>query len=89
MALGANRLNVLRLILRGALLQTALGLAVGIPLAIGGAKLLGSQLFRVQIWDPPALGSSVLTLLLCAVIAALVPARRAASIEPMKALRAD
>ncbi len=89
MALGADRLSVLRLVLRGALMQTAVGLAVGIPLAIGGAKLMGSQLFRVRIWDPPALASSILTLLLCAVIAAMIPARRAASIDPMKALRAD
>ncbi len=89
MALGANRANVLQLVLRGALSQTVVGLAIGIPLAIGGAKLMGSQLYRVNIWDPAALSISVFMLLLSAFVAAAIPSRRAASIDPMQALRTE
>jgi predicted permease len=89
MALGADRLNVVRLVLRGALLQTFIGLAIGIPVAIAGAKLMGSQLYRVRVWDPAALAISVATLLVCGFLAATIPARRAASIDPMKALRTE
>lgn len=89
MALGANRLNVLRLVLRGALMQTLIGLAIGVPVAIAAAKLLGSKLYRVSVWDPVALTISVAILLLCAFFAATIPARRAASVDPMKALRTE
>jgi ABC-type antimicrobial peptide transport system permease subunit len=89
MALGSNRLQVLKLILRGALLQTVIGLAIGVPVAIAGAKLLGSQLYRVSVWDPAALAISVAMLLVCAFLAATIPARRAASVDPMKALRTE
>ena len=89
MALGANRAKVLQLVLRGALTQTVLGLVIGIPIAIGGAKLMGTQLYRVDIWDPSALTISVAMLLLSAFVAAAIPARRAASIDPMQALRTE
>jgi ABC-type antimicrobial peptide transport system permease subunit len=89
MALGANRANVLLLVLRGALAQTLIGLAIGIPLAIGSAKLMGSQLYKVNIWDPVALSLSVCMLLVSAFIAAALPSRRAASIDPMQALRTE
>jgi ABC-type antimicrobial peptide transport system permease subunit len=89
MALGADRMNVVKLVLRGALLQTFIGLAIGIPVAIAGAKLMGSQLYRVSVWDPAALAISIATLLVCGFLAATIPARRAASIDPMKALRTE
>ncbi|RXH56892.1 ABC transporter permease [Granulicella sibirica] len=87
MALGANRAKVLQLVLRGALTQTVVGLAIGIPIAIGGAKL--TQLYKVNIWDPTSLTISVAMLLLSAFVAAAIPARRAASIDPMQALRTE
>ena len=89
MALGANRGSVLRLVLRSALLQLALGLALGIPVALAGARLMASQLWGVKSYDPLILGASALVLGACALLAGYVPARRAASIDPMRALRTE
>ncbi|MFZ0590466.1 MAG: ABC transporter permease [Bryobacteraceae bacterium] len=89
MALGADRMNVVRLVLRGAFLQIAIGLALGIPAAIGAGKLLASQLYQVRSWDPAALLVSISALGICAFMATLIPAQRAASIDPMKALRTE
>ncbi|MGO8785888.1 MAG: ADOP family duplicated permease [Terriglobia bacterium] len=87
MALGANRGDVLALVLRGALLQLAVGMAVGIPVALAGGRLLASQLYGVKTHDPLILGAAVLVLAACALVAGLVPARRAAKVDPMVALR--
>jgi predicted permease len=89
MALGADRMNVARLVLRGAFIQIAVGLALGIPAAIGAGRLLSSQLYQVRSWDPFALAISIASLGICAFIATIVPAHRAASIDPMKALRTE
>jgi predicted permease len=89
MALGADRMNVVRLVLRGAFLQVILGLMLGIPLAIAGGRLLGSQLYQVPGWDPAAPAIAVGLLALCALVASLIPAQRAASLDPMKALRTE
>jgi predicted permease len=89
MALGADRQNVVRLVLRGAFTRVLAGLLLGIPLAIGAAYLISAQLYGVKIYDPPALGLATVSLALCAFIAALIPATRAASIDPMIALRAE
>lgn len=89
MALGADRVSVVRLVLHGAFTQVAIGLAIGIPAAIGAGRLIASQLYQVKFWDPAALLLSILTLGVCAFIAAVIPARRAASIDPMKALRTE
>jgi len=87
MALGANRGNVLGLVLRGALLQLGIGLAIGIPVALAGGRLLASQLYGVKSHDPLILGLASSVLGACALCAGFVPARRAASIDPMQALR--
>jgi predicted permease len=87
MALGASRTNVVRLILRGASLRVLLGLGFGIPLAIGAGRLISAQLYGVSSWDPLALVVAAATLALSAFFAAVIPARRAASISPMSALR--
>jgi ABC-type antimicrobial peptide transport system permease subunit len=87
MALGASRTNVVRLILRGASLRVLVGLALGIPLAIGAGRLISAQLYGVSSWDPVALAVAAATLALSAFFAAVIPARRAASISPMQALR--
>jgi len=87
MALGASRSNVIRLVLRGAMMQLAIGLAVGVPLALAGGRLLSSQLYGVKSYNPWILGLAVIVLIACALVAALVPARRATKIDPMEALR--
>jgi len=87
MALGANEENVLGLVLRGALTQVGLGLAIGIPAAIAGGYLLAHQLYGVKSYDPTILGAAALVLAACAIVAALVPARRATRVDPMVALR--
>lgn len=89
MALGAQRSAVMALVMRGVLWQVAIGLGVGIPCAILAGHLMASQLFGVGDVDPWALAGAALVLALCATIAGLIPARRAASIDPMKALRVD
>jgi predicted permease len=89
MALGANRVDVLRLILRGAFLQVAIGLAVGIPIALFAGRYMADQLYGVKVFDPSSLAIAILSLFLAASLAGFVPARRAASIEPMEALRTE
>jgi predicted permease len=88
-ALGANRGNVLVLVLRGALLQLALGLGIGIPVALAGGRLLRSRLYGVKGHDPTILALAAVILAACALFAGFVPARRAASIDPMRALRTE
>ena len=87
MALGASRGNVLALVLRGALLQLAAGLAVGVPVALAGGRLLANQLFGLKSYDPLVLGAAVFVLASCTLVAGLVPARRATEVDPMVALR--
>jgi predicted permease len=87
MALGASRINVVRLILRGASWRVLSGLAFGLPLAVGAGRLISAQLYGVSSWDPIALSVAAFTLALSAGLAAVIPARRAASISPMDALR--
>jgi putative ABC transport system permease protein len=89
MALGADRMNVLQLVLRGAFLQVGIGLAIGIPVAILGGHAMASQLFGVQPYDPLVLSVTLLVLCLAAFLAALLPARIAAGLEPMRALRTE
>jgi ABC-type antimicrobial peptide transport system permease subunit len=89
MALGADRLNVLKLVLRGAFLQILVGLAIGIPATILGGRAMASQLFGVKPYDPEILLLTTAVLGFAALIAALVPARRAAALEPMQALRTE
>ena len=88
-AMGANRGSVIGLVLRGAFLQILIGLLIGIPASIGCARLIASQLYQVKGWDPLVLGGSIAALALCALIASILPARRAASINPVMALRVE
>src|SRR5580698_907874 len=87
MALGADRGRVVKMILRGAFSQLGIGLALGIPAAIGIGKLMTDQLFGVKPWDPVMLTLATLSLALAALLASVIPARRAAGVEPMVALR--
>ncbi len=89
MALGANRRNVLTLVLSSAFVQVALGLAIGIPITIFGGRLMASQLFGVTPHDPVVLSVTTAVLATAAFVAAVIPARRAAKTEPMRALRSE
>lgn len=89
MALGADRNNIVKLVLRGAFLQILLGLAIGIPISIGCGHLIAAQLYQVKSWDPLVLSACILALGICAFIASILPAQRAASIDPVKALRTE
>ncbi len=89
MALGAARSGVMAMILRGALWQLLIGLAIGIPAALLAGHFMASLLFAVKTYDPLAFVGAILMLTICGSVAALIPARRAASIDPMQALRTD
>lgn len=89
MAVGANRLHIVLLILRETFILVALGLVLGVPGAILMGKLLVSRLYKVGALDPIPLCAATAALLLCAFVASIIPARRAASIEPLEALRTD
>jgi predicted permease len=89
MALGANRTHVVQLVLRGAFLQILIGLAAGIPISIACGRLIGAELYQVKSWDPLVLGLSTAALGVCALIASIVPAQRAVSIDPVNALRTE
>lgn len=87
MALGADRRDVLREVLKRALAQVLVGLALGVPLALGLGRLVAAHLYNVSSYNPLILGGSFGVLVVAAVLAAFVPAMRAASIEPVQALR--
>ena len=89
MALGADRGSVVKMVLRGAFSQIGIGLGLGIPAAIGAGKLMSDQLFGVKPWDPIMLALAILLLALAALLASVIPARRAAGVEPMVALRTE
>jgi predicted permease len=89
MALGASRVSVMQLVLRGAFQRVLLGLLIGLPLAIGAGHVIASELYGVSWWDPFALGLAAVSLAICAFFAAIIPANRAASISPVIALRGE
>jgi predicted permease len=89
MALGATRAIVMKMVLRGASSRVIVGLAVGVPLAIGAGHLISAELYGVSSWDPAALASAAGAMIVCAFMAALIPARRAASVSPTDALRTE
>jgi predicted permease len=89
MALGAGRGKIVQMVLQSAFRRVAIGLLLGIPLAIGAGKLIAAQLYGVSTWDPVALTTAVFLLALCAFIAAVIPALRAAAISPIEALRME
>jgi predicted permease len=89
MALGADRGTVLMMVLRAAFSQIGIGLAIGVPAAIGAGRLITNQLYAVKPYDPGVLTLAVLALGTAALTAAMVPAQRAAATNPMNALRSE
>jgi predicted permease len=89
MALGATRRDVLWLVVRDTLSLIFVGVLIGIPAALAGARLLASQLYEVGPGDPVAVSLGVVTLLVAALLAGYLPARRAARISPLGALRCE
>jgi predicted permease len=89
MALGADRGSVLGMVLRGAFVQVAIGLAIGVPAAIAAGRAITDQLYAVKPYDPLILALAVIVLALASLFAAAVPARRAVSVNPTEALRAE
>jgi predicted permease len=89
MALGADCGMVVSMVLRRAFWQVGIGLALGIPAAIEAGRLISARLFGVKPWDPLMLSGAALLLVAAALIAAAIPARRAATVDPVRALRAE
>ncbi len=89
LALGATRGRVVRMILREGLTIVVSGVAIGVPCALAGARLIRSQLYGVGPNDPAITIAASATFLVIGVIASLVPAWRASLIDPMNALRQD
>jgi putative ABC transport system permease protein len=89
MALGGRRRQVVGLVLRQGMSQTALGLVFGLALAIPASTLVGSILFDVSPYDPVVFGTIIAVLMTAAILGCWIPARRATRIDPMEALRAE
>jgi predicted permease len=89
MALGANRANVVRMVMRGAVFQAGLGLLIGVPVAMLATRYMKDQLYSVHSYDPMSLVIAIVVLGVSAAVAGFIPARRAANIEPMTALRTE
>jgi len=87
MALGAGRANVLWLVLREIMILASIGLAVGVPLALAGNRLVASMLYGLSPWDPLSLLVSACLLVAIAGLAGYLPARRASLVDPAIALR--
>jgi ABC-type antimicrobial peptide transport system permease subunit len=87
MALGAERRDVLWLVLRQAMVLVAIGMAIGVPVTLALVRLVSSLLFGLKANDPVALVLAGVTLGVVAVVASYLPARRASRLDPMTALR--
>jgi predicted lysophospholipase L1 biosynthesis ABC-type transport system permease subunit len=89
MALGSGRGNVVAMILRGAMIQVLLGVAIGVPVALFCVRLVESQLYEITNADGNVMANALAALMIAACIAAFIPARRAASIDPVQAIKVE
>lgn len=89
MAVGAERSSVVAMVLRGAIIQIAVGLVIGLPVAILGVRFVKTQLYEITSVDPRIVLAAIFILVAAACVAGINPARRAASIDPAQALRSE
>ncbi len=89
MALGAERMRVVGMVMRGAMIQALIGLVLGIPIAMVSVRYVKAQLYDITSIDPRVMGGAIVVLAAAACIAGMIPARRAASINPVQALRVE
>ncbi len=87
MAIGAERSSIVRMVLREALLLAFVGIVIGIPLTLAASRLVSSMLFGLKATDPFTLAAATLLMIAVAALAGYLPARRAAKVDPMVALR--
>ena len=89
LALGAQGANVLRMIMRESLMLVAIGTGLGVPLAMMATRVIRQQLFAMDAIDPASFAAALLVVSLMTVIASWLPARRAAKVDPVTALRCE
>jgi ABC-type antimicrobial peptide transport system permease subunit len=89
MALGARRSQVVRMVIGQALLVVAVGVGVGIPFALVGARSLRALLYGITPFDPAPLASGAAVLVIVGALAALIPSRNAARVDPLVAMRCE
>jgi len=89
MALGAERARVVGMVMRGAMIQIAIGLAIGIPVALLCVRFVKTQLYEITSADFNVMAGAIGILALAAFVAGMIPARRAASVDPARALRME
>ena len=89
MALGAARSRVIGMIMRGAMLQTVIGLAIGVPVAVFCVRYVKSQLYEITSVNFSVMFAAIATLAVAAAVAGVIPAKRATSINPVDALRIE
>ncbi len=87
LALGATRASMLGMVLRESLLLVLAGIAIGVPASLAAARLISGLLFGVSATDPATISMACMLMIVVAAMAALAPARRAARVDPMVALR--
>jgi ABC-type antimicrobial peptide transport system permease subunit len=88
-ALGAEPGEVTRMVLREALRTALLGVIIGVPAGLATTRLIRTQLFGVEAMDVPSLSVAIMVLVATATVASYLPARRAAKVGPLEALRLD
>ncbi len=89
MAVGAERASVVAMVMRGAVIQIAIGLAIGLPAAVLGVRFVKTQLYEITSVNPLLVLGAIAILVTAACVAGIVPAKHAASIEPAQALRSE
>ena len=87
MALGADQVQVLWMVLRESLALVGAGVAIGLAMAFAAARFISSQLYGVKATDPATITAATMALAAVAVFAGYIPARRATKVDPLEALR--
>ncbi len=86
-AFGASRASVLWMVLRQVVVMTGVGLALGVPLAVAGSRVVRSMLFGIEPGDPATIAGAIAVMAVVALVAGWLPARRASRMDPLAALR--